>query len=689
MEPRLINLPVEKISKIGKVWASRLKRLGIKTIEDLLYHLPFRYDDLSKISKISQAKIGEMITIRARIEFIENKRTPRKRMIITSALVSDETGQLPVVWFNQPFLTQVLKPGDIVYLSGRLEYGPDNLQLTNPTYEKFKEKISPLHTARLVPIYPLTTSLTQKQMRFFIKLALNYLPYVKDFLPYKIKKERKLINLPLALKQIHFPDSYDKLKQARYRLKFDELFLFQLKTLKAKVILKKSLAYKVPFNEKLTKKFVQNLPFNLTQAQRKAAFKILKDLEKRTPMNRLLVGDVGSGKTIVAAIAMLNVSASNFQSVLMAPTEILAFQHFKNLSSLFKKFNIEIGLLTRSRCIISKGECLRRSLLNKIQEGKILITIGTHALIQQKVSFKKLALAIVDEQHRFGVEQRKILKEKGGEKIYPHFLSMTATPIPRSLALTLYGDLDLTIIDELPPGRKKVITQIIPPFKRKETYNFIRDQIKKGRQAFVVCPLIDPSDKLGVTSVNQEYEKLSQNIFPEFKIAFLHGRLSSKEKEKIMTEFSQGKTDILVATPVVEVGIDVPQATLMIIEGAERFGLAQLHQFRGRVRRSKYQAYCFLFTENPTSQSLKRLRALIESDDGFALAEKDLSFRGPGELYGRMQHGFPEFKIATLFDHKIIKEARESVVELLNKDPDLKFHPLILAKISKEQVHLE
>jgi len=683
-----LSTPVSEISRVGKTTAIRLKKLGIETASDLIFYYPFRWEDFSQISEIAELTPSSIVTIRGKIQLIKNRRSPVKRKFLTEALVADKTGSIKVIWFNQPFLAEVLNPGELVYLSGKVDFDRYTMQLINPVYEKVT-KGTTTHTARLVPIYSLTSNLTEKQIRFLIKSVLPVAKLIKDWLPESVIKNNNLINLTLALNQIHFPADQKILAQAIQRLKFDELFLFQLQIVLSRIEMSSSIAEPINFFEAKTKEFVSSLPFRLTDDQKKSAWQIISDLQKNKPMNRLLEGEVGSGKTMVATLAMFNVSLANLQTVLMAPTEILAAQHYKTISSLLKASGVKVALLTRSQQKINDQTVTNHKILDQLLAGEIKIIVGTHALIQERVEFKKLALAIIDEQHRFGVEQRKLLREKSGDpKITPHLLSMTATPIPRSLALTLYGDLDLSIIKEMPKERKKVITEIVDPAKRQQTYNFIRDQIRDGRQAFVICPLIDLSDKLGVKAVTEEYEKLTKEVFPELKIAMLHGKLKAAQKEKIMADFLAKQSDILVSTSVVEVGVDVPNASVMLIEGADRFGLAQLHQFRGRVGRSNFQSYCFLFSDNPSQKTKTRLQALISAKDGFELAELDLQLRGPGEIYGTVQSGLPVFRIAQLSDHELIVKTKNAA-ELVA--PHLEKYPILQEKINQliKEVHLE
>ncbi len=679
-----LNSSVSQLNKIGAVTAKRLKILGIETIEDLLFYFPMRYDDFSETILIKDLKEGVNANIKGTVELIQNKRSPKKRINITEALISDETESLKIIWFNQPFIAKNLKAGDLISLSGHVESDYTGLMMQSPEYEKINKDGNGLHTQGLVPIYHTTANLTQKQLRFLTSQITNLTSEINDFLPDETKKRQGLLSLSDAIQKIHFPKNTEEMDKAKSRLAFDELFIIQLQSQLIKKENQENIANSISFFEKDTKNFVDNLPFTLTDSQKKSAWEIIQDLEKEKPMMRMLEGDVGSGKTVVAALAMLNASKNKFQSILMAPTEILAKQHFESLKKLFTKKTIKIGLITQNDKKIS-GSTGKLKAEDVTKEANIII--GTHALIQKKINFKNLGLAIIDEQHRFGVKQRKELIKKAGKKS-PHLLSMTATPIPRSLALTIYGDLDISIINELPKGRKKIITRLVDEAKRQLAYNFIKDQIKTGRQVFVVCPLIDESDKLGAKSVKQEYEKLNKIIFPDLKIEMLHGKLKPQEKEEIMRNFLDKKIDILVSTSVIEVGVDVSNASIMMIEGSERFGLAQLHQFRGRVGRSGYQSYCLLLSDNNSPQTTKRLEALVKYNSGFDLANIDLKLRGPGEVYGTNQKGFPDLKIANLFDHKIIKKARAEAELIVDKVVD---YPKIEEKLKEfnDKTHLE
>ncbi len=676
-----LNTEISQLSRVGKTTAKKLAVIDIRTVHDLLFYFPYRYDDFSQVTPIDKLQVGERANIVGQIELIQNKRSWRKRMYVTEALVSDASGEIKIIWFNQPFIGRNLKSGDKVSLAGRVDSDFTGLLLSSPAYEKITTG-GTVHTQGLVPNYHLTANLTQKQIRFLIKQIIILTDAVPDWLPAETIKRQRLLSLGAAIKKIHFPKNWRDIEAAKTRLAFNELFLIQLRSQLIKREIQNAHAPQIIFSAKETKEFVASLPFSLTPAQKKSAWEILQDIDGNKPMSRLLEGDVGSGKTVVAAMAMLNVFLNGKQSVLMAPTEILAEQHYNTICQLLAKHQAKIGLVTRNNRIMNyeyrimnegkNNKKIARNSLFIIRNSDIII--GTHALIQEKISFKNLALAIIDEQHRFGVEQRQTLIKESGNKLTPHLLSLTATPIPRTLALAIYGDLDLSIINQMPTGRKPILTKVVPEKKRTAAYNFIRQQINAGRQVFVICPLIDISDKLGVKSVKAEYKKLNEIIFPDINVGMLHGRLPAAEKKNIMADFKNNNIKVIVSTSVVEVGIDVPNATIMMIEGADRFGLAQLHQFRGRVGRSEHQSYCFLFTDNDSAKTLQRLSAMEKYNDGFALSKIDLKFRGPGELYGLSQSGFPELQIASLFDYALIKRTHEEVTVVtpyLNKYPEL------------------
>jgi ATP-dependent DNA helicase RecG len=690
--------PLTALPTVGKKIGASLKRLGLSTVENLLYYFPFRYEDYRHIVPVSQLQEGFQVTVKVRIEIINNKRSPRKRLMITEALVADETGELRVVWFNQPFIIKSLKPGETVFLSGTVKRSMLGPELVNPAYEKVKKEEHTTHTARLVPIYPLTAGLTQKEMRFLVDKVLPLSDGLEDWIPEELRIEQGLTSFAHAVRGIHFPKNDTELAEATERLKFDELFLLQLGAELARLEKVSLAAPSITFQEAAMKEFVDELPFTLTKTQKIAAWEILQAIQKTVPMNRLLSGDVGSGKTVVAAMALYMAALNGFQGILMAPTEILASQHFESLQKLLSTKGVRLALFTRSQRkilntrVASEAEDISKAkMIECIAKGEVDVIVGTHALLSEGVEFKKLGLVIVDEQHRFGVEQRRVIKEKGE---HVHFLSMTATPIPRSLALMIYGDLDISIINELPVGRKQIITRLVDPHNREKAYEFIHQQIKQGRQAFVVCPLIEESvTDTGLTlvdkkSVLSEYKKLSEKVFPDLRISYLHGKLKSDEKEAIMKDFQVGQIDLLVATSVIEVGVNIPNASVMMVEGAERFGLAQLHQFRGRVGRSDYQSYCFLFTDSDSSGAKERLTFFEKHHDGFKLAEKDLEIRGPGEVYGTMQSGMAELRLAKLTDRELIKKAKTAAVNIA---PLIKKYPTLLKKVREweSKVHLE
>ena len=675
-----LNSPITDLYRVGQTTSKLLKKLGLNTVNDLLFYFPFRYEDFSERVKIADLTDGASANVSGTIELIQNRKSVRRKMYLTEALISDETDSLKVVWFNQLFLTRSYKVGDKVSLAGRVSESYGALTMMSPVIEKIYDG-NLIHTSGLIPNYHLTANLTQKQIRFLVREVIDLADRAAEWLPEDIKTHLHLLDLGAALHQIHFPKNLAEVTAAQQRLGFAELFLRQLKAQMIKRELKTRQALAISFREADTKKFVDSLPFKLTDDQRKAAWEILQDLAQPVPMSRLLEGDVGSGKTLVVILALLNVALNKKQGLLMVPTAILAQQHFDTISRLLAPFALKISLLTQSH--------------KDPAAATADIIIGTHALIQKNIKFSRLALAVVDEQHRFGVAQRqKILDFNSAAGLTPHFLSLTATPIPRSLALAIYGDLDLSVIKEQPAGRRPIITKLVSEQQRAAAYAFIRRLIKDGRQAFVICPLIDESDKLGVKSVKAEHAKLAQEIFPELKVGLLHGRLKSAEKEKVMADFLSGRTQILVSTSIIEVGVDVPNAALMIIEGAERFGLASLHQFRGRVGRSAYQSYCFLFPGNEeinNPKTLERLEALTKYQDGFSLAKIDLKLRGAGELYGSGQSGFPELQIASLFDYENIKKAQAEASALIDRDPELQQYPLLREKLGEWEmlVHLE
>ncbi|OGY22255.1 MAG: ATP-dependent DNA helicase RecG [Candidatus Woykebacteria bacterium GWA1_44_8] len=660
-----LNTQVKEIPRIGPTFLRKLKKLNIGTVGDLIYHFPFRYETYGGKKKIGEVVLGEVASVSGEVWQIRNVRT-RFRKNLTLAKVADSSGTIEVVWFNQPFLIKTLPVGSKISLAGKIDLFSQKPTFINPEYELLsKTGKKPLHTTGLVPIYPETAGLNSKWLRKQIKEVLpSLLPKVEEVLPAESLKRNRLIGRRQAIWQIHAPTSEKRIEAARKRLAFDELLIISLQAKIRKAAWQKPQGgVALPTNQEKILRLIQALPFHLTEAQSKVLKEILADLSQKKPMNRLLQGDVGSGKTVVAAIAAYSVFLNGFQTAIMAPTEILAIQHFNTLKAILAPCGVKISLRTSARKRNEPFDCL----------------VGTHALLSSTVSFEKLAFAVIDEQHRFGVKQRGLLRSKG---IAPHVLTMTATPIPRSLALTLYGDLDISTIDELPKGRRIVKTYVVPLNKRGGAYQFIREKTAVGEQVFIICPLIDPSETLAsAKAANQEYKRLQEDVFPDLSLGLLHGRMKSKEKERVLEEFLSKKYYILVATPVVEVGIDIPGATVMLIEAAERFGLASLHQLRGRVGRSSQQSYCFLFTESRGRAVLDRLKALERHYIGLKLAEIDLQMRGPGQIYGTAQSGLTNFKIANLADLP--------TVESVKKEADILFDQITLEKLPALKNDLE
>ncbi len=727
-----LETSLENVKGIGPKFLQKLKHFNMLTVRDLLWHFPFRYEDFSEVSKIIDLQPGQDVTVQWVIESVRPFKSFRRGMFIIEAVITDDTGSVKAIWFNQKFLLAVLKPGRLVNLSGKVTAAKDgSLCLSHPTHEfisrtdmertqtnteKFPlqsvssqhEPVDLKHTGRLVPIYPETRGFTSKAFRFLIKPILDELENIPESLPKEILQKHEILEINEAIRKIHFPDDIDETRIARQRFAFEDLFYLQIVNLREKIRLAKEKSYAFKIDVKHIKELLEKISFNLTISQKKALWEILKDLEKSHPMNRLLQGDVGSGKTIVAILAALAIVYEDKQVAFMAPTEVLTSQHYQTFKKIFSDFKHGVGVITSAGAKVFYGDDLEIDLkkpefIKKIQTGDIKIVFGTHSLIQKNVKFKDLGLVVIDEQHRFGVRQRAELIY-GHSGLIPHFLSMSATPIPRTLSLTIFGDLDLSIIDELPEGRKEIITKIVDPQNRDKAYAFVRGQVKKGRQAFVICPRIElTTDELAenknnlfgawddVNNVKDEYEKLSKKVFPDLKVGMLHGKIKSKEKEKIMKDFKDGKTDILVSTSVIEVGVDVPNATIMLIESAERFGLAQLYQFRGRVGRGEHQSFCLLFTEFKSQNVLKRLKYLASAKSGFELAEYDLKLRGPGEFLGQSQTGIPDLAMRSLQNPEIVKEAREAAVSIIQKDPSLKAYPQITEKLSQfqMQIHME
>jgi ATP-dependent DNA helicase RecG len=656
-----INLkdPISFIPYIGGFQAKKLEKLGIKSIEDLLFYIPYRYDDFSDIVIIADLHVGQMATIKGEVLSFKNQYS-RSGKKVQFAQIWDGTGKVLAVWFNQPFLARALHPGVKVALSGTLGWWAKNKAMYSPEYEIVDENKEQLHTGRLVPVYPLTQGISAKWMRNRIHYILSQIEPLElpEFLP-----EEFLEGLPQlfqAIQSIHYPSNLQEAFVARKRLALNELLHLQIQSMYRRIEWQKNeVAKKLALHPSDLRDFINHLPFVLTQSQQRAIQEIQTDLNKPHPMNRLLEGDVGSGKTVVAAVAAFIATKNNTESVFMAPTQILTQQHYQTLNQLFSSTNIGIRLVTSA---------------GVVENGKpISIHVGTHALIHSQVNLENVSLVVIDEQHRFGVEQRANLITKSTKKqIAPHVLTMTATPIPRTIALTLYGELDLSVLNELPKGRLAITTWIVPPHKRSGAYEWIEEQIKQqNAQVFVVCPLIEESESetlKDVKAAKKEYENL-QKIFIKRKVALLHGRMKPKEKAAILNSFRKSEIDILVTTPVVEVGVDIPNATIMLIEAAERFGLAQLHQLRGRVGRGGKKSYCLLFTDSQNDEVTKRLNALRETHSGFELAEIDLTLRGPGEILGTRQHGISELRIASWQDRELIQYSRNVATKIWD-DPE-------------------
>lgn len=693
------DTPLKELPRISPQYAKRLEKMNLITVKDLLYHFPTRYEDFATIFQIADLTADTQATVLGTISNISTRNIPKRHLSITTATISDDTGSINIVWFNQTFIENSLDENKQYRLSGKVSFNTTSgLHFSAPNIERAER--TPTSTGRLVPIYPETAGVTSKWLRWQIHMILSQNVSMEDPLPQDILTDLHLPRLETAIKFVHYPRTMTDVEYAHKRFVFEEMLILQLIILRTRARLSKEKAITIPLNDDLIKNFVASLPFTPTDVQRKSAYQILTDMSKPVPMNRLLNGDVGTGKTLVAMIAALACAKAGSQIAILAPTEVLALQHFNNFLNFFEPYNISIGLLTGAYKMHGDHPALiqnitRPNMLTQIKNGDITIVIGTHAIIQEDVVFRNLALIIVDEQHRFGVAQRAKLAQKsmesndGSAKTVPHFLTMTATPIPRTFALALFGDLHVSLLDEKPRDRKEIITRIIHPNQQKEIYNFIKKEISTGRQAYIVLPLVEESDALqNVKAAKEEFIRLSQDVFPQLHIGLMHGRLKAKEKEKLMSDFKSNKINILVSTSVIEVGVDVPNATIMIIENAERFGLSQLHQFRGRIGRGDYQSHCFLFSTHFNSQ---RLRAMEKFTDGFKLAEIDLSLRGPGEFLGSQQSGLPDGAMRNISNIKLVTLTRKYAKELLKKDPFLTDHIHLSARVTSlyERTHFE
>ncbi len=668
-----LDQPVSAIKGVGEEIAKKYRQLGIGSVEELIAYYPRRYDDYSSIEPIAGIKPG-MVTIRAYVKQVKG-RYVRRGLHITEAVASDDSGSVRLVWFNQPYRESGIKRNAEYFISGQFELSRQRLAIMNPSAELVSD--FPLNTARIVPIYRETKGLKSQMVRRHLKQLVPTMRALPESLPAWIVKQNQLLSLSNAVVTMHFPASSAELADAKRRLGFEEVFQLSLASQLNKHELLLEQAVSIPFDERLAKQFVAHLPFKLTDAQRRAVWQIYLDMQKTQPMNRLLEGDVGSGKTVVGTMAAVMAINQGFQIAFMAPTEILARQHAETVHRLLQPLGLagSVGLL-----IGGMPASQKRLAYEQIANGSVQFLIGTHALIQEKVDMHKLGLVIVDEQHRFGVEQRKKLQAKAGHM--PHVLNMTATPIPRSLALTLYGELDVTIIETKPHGRKPIVTKICSPNSRQQLYETVERELVAGRQMFVVCPQISSSSSSGGRSAEAVYEQLRKGPFKHRRVGLLHGRMNPSEKSSVMEQFSQHELDILVATTVIEVGVDVPNASVMIIEEADKFGLAQMHQLRGRVGRGSHQGYCYLVTSDSSAPS-KRLRALEQSTDGFKLAELDLDIRGPGAIYGTLQHGQLDLRVANLADTKLIAAARLSAKEFVKRGENLLKYPYLHDRVKQ------
>ena len=668
MQEKNLKTQIRYLKGVGPRKSECLAKIGLNTIEEMLYYLPKRYEDRSSPTAIKDLKAGESCMIKGEV-LTSASRATKTGLPVFQISVTDSTGFIHAVWFNQPYLSGTFKKGDLVVLYGKVERY-DRLQMVQPEYEIMKSgEADPINIGRIVPVYSLTSQLTQRFLRSLLfKTVGEYVKFAVERLPTYVIARQRLVDIKFALHNIHFPTNFEMLEKAYRRIVFEEFFILQL----ALAIRKKGLgSEEAAFGHNMTpgelsESLKKALPFELTDGQKRAILDIERDMSAGRPMNRLLEGDVGSGKTAVAAHALTMAVQNGFQAVLMAPTEVLARQHFITLSELLMPLGINIVLL-----IGGMDTKTRDGVYSEIKNKKADIVVGTHAIIQEGVEFKNLGLVVIDEQHKFGVAQRAILREKG---LNPHVLIMTATPIPRTLALTVYGDLDISTIKELPKGRKPISTYWVEENKRDEMYGFIKEELENGRQAYVVCPLIAAGQ--GARGRGQgavgTFERLRDEVFTDYVVGLLHGKMSSKEKDKVMKEFKKGKINVLVSTVVIEVGIDIPNASVMLIENADRFGLSQLHQLRGRIGRGGYESYCILLADPKTDTAVERLKAIEGTLDGFEIAEVDMDLRGPGELFGTMQHGLPEIRFGNLAkDFDIMERARKEAFALIDKDPGL------------------
>ena len=670
----MLLAPVTSINGVGESMAEKLEKIGITTIKDLLDYYPRRYDDFSNLLPINRLEYGKEVTAIGTIKSITTRPTKNPRITLTEAVLTDGTGYLRLSWFNQPYLENTIKPETQIVVSGKVDRYLGRLSLNNPEWEKLEKE--QLHTNRIVPVYSLTADLKQRSLRNVIYKTVNYWSTrVTDYLPPSICESAGLMDMRSAKSQIHFPDSMEDLQKAQHRIAFDEIFLLQIGALQQKYKWQSNTAQTFYVSDEWLQEQQEKLPYPLTSAQIKSLEEIRTDLSSGIPMNRLLQGDVGSGKTIVAGLASAIIIQNGAQTAILAPTSILAEQHYKTFQNLFSSPDGDFMQLVPPEAIqLLIGETPaadKEKILSDLANGEMKLLIGTHAVLEDPVKFSNLQFAIIDEQHRFGVKQRAHLRSKGTN---PHLLVMTATPIPRSLALTVYGDLDLSVIDELPAGRQEIETHVLFPLERERAYSLIHSQIKSGWQAFIIYPLVEEEEveveEESKAAVN-EYERLKNDIFSHERVGLVHGRMKQEEKDRVMTAFRDQELDVLVSTSVIEVGVDIPNATVMLIEGANRFGLAQLHQFRGRVGRGTEKSFCLLIPETKDAIENERLLAMASTNDGFVLAEQDLAQRGPGEFLGIRQSGYSNLRMASLSNIKLIEQARYYANEVFKSDPNL------------------
>jgi ATP-dependent DNA helicase RecG len=669
--PVALNASLTVLNGIGPHNAKDLARLGLQTLGDLLYYFPRRYDDYSQLKPIHKLWYGDVVTVVGTVQSVIARTAGPKKLSIVEVIINDGTGALRLTWFNRPWLENRFRKNDAISVSGKIDQYLGRLVMNSPDWEPVE--VESLHTNRIVPVYPSTSQITQNKLRKLIKPVVSYwAPKLTDHMPASIVEAADLPDLKTTLLQVHFPDTQGQLKIARERLAFDEIFFLQMGVFRQKRNWQEVTAIVYDVSDEWMETHLAELPFTLTGAQKQAISDIRNDLRSGRPMNRLLQGDVGSGKTVVAGIASMIVNRSGAQAAIMAPTSILADQHYRNFSAICTSSEGKPDSLRSEqvRLLVSDTpEKDKQEIRELLADGTIKLLVGTHALLEDPINFNNLQLAVIDEQHRFGVEQRAILRSKGNN---PHLLVMTATPIPRSLALTVYGDLDLSIMDELPPGRQEIHTHVLLPRERERAYSLIRSQVEAGHQVFIVYPLVEESEKSELLAASEEHDRLQKEVFPKLKLGLLHGRMRPEEKDAVMLQFRNGEYQVLVSTTVVEVGVDIPNATVMLIEGANRFGLAQLHQLRGRVGRGDSQSYCLLIPEHEDAVENERLNAMTETNDGFILAERDLQLRGPGDFLGTRQAGYANLRMASLTDIHIIEKARTQAQSLFARDADLR-----------------